>query len=204
MMMNLFSSFDPSTNLFSSNWVLTLFFISLWVNFWMKKSPIMMIFNTMENFLKKMVFMNKVIFSVFMMVFISNFYGQMPHIFPLSSHLSFTMSLALPLWLSSMIKSCKFMNLFFYKMIPASTPTALMPLMSLIELLSLMIRPVTLSIRLMANLTSGHLMMNFISSMNLMMNLEIMMELTYLLMEMFISLIQAYIFVLLISLYYMN
>nr|UXG18692.1 ATP synthase F0 subunit 6 [Xenos yangi] len=210
MMMNLFNVFDPATNNILPNWIIIFFIIFMWPNYWMNNTPFTKLMKYINHsLLNEMNLIDKkmslLIISLFSYIYMINLYGQIPHIFPFSSHLSFTLSLSLPFWISSMIKSLYYsMNLFFFNLIPSGTPLMMMPFMVLIEMTSILIRPITLSIRLMANMTSGHLMMSFISSLNLNILCITMMTMTqmiYLILEIFISIIQAYIFMLLISLY---
>ena len=89
---------------------------------------------------------------------------MLPYIFSCSSHLSFTLLLGGASWLShfSYNVSNYFSNLLSH-LVPIGTPLFLIHFIVLVELISLIIRPLTLAIRLIANMTSGHLILSLIS-----------------------------------------
>jgi len=106
------------------------------------------------------------------------------------------------------------MSGFIYKplsaiahLVPAGSPAPLIPFLVLIETISILIRPLTLTVRLVANIRAGHIVMTLIANLLRILTLDHIFILTfaaslfYILFEMFVSLIQAYIFTLLISLY---
>nr|YP_011017358.1 ATP synthase F0 subunit 6 [Amblyomma tigrinum]WQF69021.1 ATP synthase F0 subunit 6 [Amblyomma tigrinum] len=216
MMNNLFSIFDPSTSAyFSSNWmtlVLWLFVIPL--PFWISSSLFMIswkilikkifqeIMNNMEYFkYKNMLFL----ISIFLIIFFSNVSGLLPFVFTPSSHLVFSMLFSFPFWTSLIIFGIvnKF-NMIMCHLVPMGSPILLSFFMVLIETISNIIRPITLSIRLTANMISGHLLIHLLSS--------IMMKLPYyflmllimmmlLVLETAVAIIQSFVFITLISLY---
>nr|YP_010292304.1 ATP synthase F0 subunit 6 [Poecilobdella javanica]ULO25928.1 ATP synthase F0 subunit 6 [Poecilobdella javanica] len=151
-----------------------------------------------------------IIISLFLTLLNVNMMGLISFTFSLSSQLIFTLSVALPMWLSLILSS--FMNnkmVFMAHLLPDGAPLWLNPFLVLIETVSIMVRPLTLSFRLAANMTSGHvvlcLMTNFLSS--IMMNLSsmhlvlLLFSTMYLLFEVGICIIQGYIYCLLLSLY---
>merc|ERR550539_319875 len=84
--------------------------------------------------------------------------GLAPYIFTSSSHISFTLTLAMPIWLGRIVFSIKnqYNNLFAH-LVPRGTPVALMPVIVIIETVRNVIRPGTLSIRLAANIVAGRI-----------------------------------------------
>nr|AXS66342.1 ATP synthase F0 subunit 6 [Staphylinoidea sp. 6 KM-2017] len=217
MMSNLFSSFDPSTNLFSLNWLssmLGLMFIppmywiipSRWNFLWNKL--IMILHNEFKILLGSKIKGSTLIFiSLFSFILFNNLLGLFPYIFTSSSHLIFTLSLALPLWLSFMIFG--WLNNTIHMLahlVPQGTPPVLMPFMVLIESISNIIRPGTLAVRLAANMIAGHLLMTLLgntgNSMNLiLLNLLIFTQLLLLILESAVAMIQSYVFAILSTLY---
>nr|YP_011017293.1 ATP synthase F0 subunit 6 [Amblyomma dissimile]WQF68956.1 ATP synthase F0 subunit 6 [Amblyomma dissimile] len=216
MMNNLFSIFDPSTStIFSMNWsalIIWLFIIPF--PFWMNSSLFLTswkilfkkLFQEVSNniFLKK----NKMILlflSIFMIILFSNFFGLMPFIFTPSSHLVFTMFYSFSIWMSLMIFG--FVNKFNKMMIhlvPTGSPFILSFFMVLIESISNLIRPITLSVRLTANMISGHLLIHLLSSMMMEIHLFLIMFLIMimlLILETAVAMIQSFVFMTLISLY---
>nr|AML25618.1 ATP synthase F0 subunit 6 [Staphylinidae sp. BMNH 1274669] len=217
MMTNLFSSFDPSTNLFSLNWLSTflgLMFIpsmywlipSRWNFLWIK--IIMILHNEFKILLGSKIKGSTLIFiSLFSMIMFNNFLGLFPYIFTSSSHLVVTLALALPLWLSFMIYGWLNNTIhMFAHLVPQGTPPVLMPFMVLIESISNIIRPGTLAVRLAANMIAGHLLMTLLgntgSSLNLVMiNILIITQLLLLILESAVAIIQSYVFAVLSTLY---
>nr|YP_010708872.1 ATP synthase F0 subunit 6 [Matsumuraeses phaseoli]WCR51104.1 ATP synthase F0 subunit 6 [Matsumuraeses phaseoli] len=177
MMNNLFSIFDPTTNLFnlSINWIST--FIGLMFipySFWLIPNRFMvlwnLILNTLHKEFKTLLGSNGlngstfIFVSMFTFILFNNFLGLFPYIFTSTSHLTLSLSISLPLWLSFMfygwINNSQHM---FAHMIPQGTPSVLMPFMVLIETISNIIRPGTLAVRLTANMIAGHLLMTLLS-----------------------------------------
>nr|YP_009441816.1 ATP synthase F0 subunit 6 [Simianus niponicus]AOY39452.1 ATP synthase F0 subunit 6 [Simianus niponicus] len=219
MMTNLFSTFDPSTNLnLSFNWMST--FLGLMIlpsMYWIIPSRInslwMKISLTLHKEFKILLNINKMkgttllFISLFSMIMFNNFLGLFPYIFTSTSHLSLTLSLALPLWLSFMIFG--WINNTIHMLahlVPQGTPPALMPFMVCIETISNIIRPGTLAIRLAANMIAGHLLMTLLgntgSSLTItMLNLLIITQILLLILESAVAIIQSYVFAILSTLY---
>nr|YP_007475032.1 ATP synthase subunit 6 [Haemaphysalis formosensis]AFU55281.1 ATP synthase subunit 6 [Haemaphysalis formosensis]UXX50202.1 ATP synthase subunit 6 [Haemaphysalis formosensis] len=217
MMNNLFSIFDPSTSSwFSWNWCTMMLFLFLYPSIWWMSSSMFVIswkillskfFQEMTNNLKTFKFKNILFFvSIFVSILISNLLGLLPYVFTASSHLIFTMYLAFPIWLSMIIFSLsnKF-NKFMSHLVPIGSPIFLSAFMVLIETVSNLIRPITLSVRLMANMISGHLLIHLLSSLslisNLMMCISIPIMIMLMILETAVAIIQSFVFITLISLY---
>nr|YP_009400158.1 ATP synthase FO subunit 6 [Gekko hokouensis]AMW90874.1 ATP synthase FO subunit 6 [Gekko hokouensis] len=139
-----------------------------------------------------------------------NLLGLLPYTFTPSTQLSMNMGLAIPLWLATVLIGLRNQpTTALAHMLPTGTPILLIPILIIIETVSLLIRPLALGVRLTANLTAGHLLMTLISSATLlllpMMPLVSPMTLTLLLLltglEIAVAMIQAYVFTLLLSLY---
>nr|QXT60021.1 ATP synthase membrane subunit 6 [Tinocallis ulmicola] len=214
MTTNLFNVFDPSTMIFNLelNWLSTMFTIMLMPNFiWIMPNRIKWfmnkIFITLNNEML-MLYKSKntkspsfLFITLFMFIFINNFLGLFPYIFSSSSHMIFSMTLAMPFWLFfiilSMIKNTK--NMIAH-LIPLSTPIYLAPLMTIIETMSIFIRPFSLSIRLTANMIAGHLLMTLLNS-NSMMIIILLIQMFMMTFELCVAMIQSYVFSILSSLY---
>ena len=145
--------------------------------------------------------------SVFFFILFSNFIGLIPYIFTRTSHLSITLVLALPLWLGSMIYSIFYQyNNLLAHLVPVGTPRFLIPIIVIIETISNIIRPITLSIRLAANIVAGHLLLTLLGSQGpnlIFVNLIILIIgiVLLLLLEVAVACIQSYVFTILSSLY---
>ena len=94
----------------------------------------------------------------------NNFMGLFPYIFTAPRHLSFTLAIALPLWIGHIVKAwVKIPQRILAHLVPLGTPPALMPFIVLIEITRNVIRPLTLSVRLAANIIAGHLLLTLLS-----------------------------------------
>nr|YP_010026188.1 ATP synthase F0 subunit 6 [Oxytauchira flange]QOQ37032.1 ATP synthase F0 subunit 6 [Oxytauchira flange] len=220
MMTNLFSTFDPSTNILnlSLNWMST--FIGLTIMpymYWMMPSRINIMWNKLNLNLHnefKTLLSNKphngttfIFISIFIMLMFNNSMGLFPYIFTSTSHLTFTLSIALPLWMSFMMFGwINHTNHMFMHLVPQGTPMTLTMFMVLIETISNMIRPGTLAVRLAANMIAGHLLLTLMGnngtsmSMNLI-HLLIIGQMLLLMLESAVTIIQAYVFSILSTMY---
>nr|YP_009694219.1 ATP synthase F0 subunit 6 [Dytiscus sharpi]BBI93125.1 ATP synthase F0 subunit 6 [Dytiscus sharpi] len=220
MMTNLFSTFDPSTNILNLplNWMSTMMgILMLPMSFWLIPSRFNIIWINIINILHKEFktllgsFNQKgstfMFISLFSLILFNNFMGLFPYIYTSSSHMSMTLSLALPLWLSFMlfgwINNTQHM---FAHLVPQGTPPVLMPFMVCIETISNIIRPGTLAVRLAANMIAGHLLLTLLGNTGPMMNymllnLLIITQLLLLMLEFAVSIIQSYVFAILSTLY---
>nr|BAC23261.1 ATPase subunit 6 [Bregmaceros nectabanus] len=145
--------------------------------------------------------------AIFLMT--SNVLGLLPYTFTPTTQLSLNMALALPLWLATVILGLRHhTNHAFAHLLPEGTPTLLIPILIVIESISLIIRPLALAVRLTANLTAGHLLIHLIGaafftliSMPLVASFTGILLFLLTLLEIAVAMIQAYVFVLLLSLY---
>nr|YP_009701198.1 ATP synthase F0 subunit 6 [Idgia oculata]QEQ14404.1 ATP synthase F0 subunit 6 [Idgia oculata] len=216
MMMNLFSSFDPTTTFnLKLNWLSTfLCFLMIPPLYWMIPSRLNLIWKFILNALHKefKILMPQkgvtlIFTSLFSLILFNNFLGLFPYIFTSSSHMTFTLTLALPLWLSFMIFGWLNNTIhMFSHLVPQGTPPILMPFMVCIETISNIIRPGTLAIRLSANMIAGHLLLTLLGNTgtmltSLMINLLIIIQLLLLILEFAVSMIQSYVFAVLVTLY---
>nr|YP_010048401.1 ATP synthase F0 subunit 6 [Mollitrichosiphum tenuicorpus]QPK76754.1 ATP synthase F0 subunit 6 [Mollitrichosiphum tenuicorpus] len=214
MMMNLFNIFDPTTSMFnlSMNWITSLMIMILMPNFlWILPNRINWILNKiymmMNNEIlllyqsKKIKSPSFMFLTLFMFILMNNFNSLFPYIFSSSSHMIFSLSMALPFWLFFILISMfkNFKN-FIAHLIPLNTPIYLAPLMTLIETMSIFIRPMSLAIRLTANLIAGHLLMTLLNF-NSLMILIIIIQMFMMMFEMCVAFIQSYVFSILSSLY---
>ncbi|GBR10988.1 F0F1 ATP synthase subunit A [Acetobacter oeni] len=105
------------------------------------------------------------IFALFFFILAGNYLGLVPHSFTFTSHIAVTFALAIMVFVLSIIVSLKVQGLkFFAHFMPAGAPVALAPLLVPIEILSFLSRPVSLSIRLFANMVAGHVMFDIFAS----------------------------------------
>nr|AXS66204.1 ATP synthase F0 subunit 6 [Tenebrionoidea sp. 24 KM-2017] len=218
MMMNLFSSFDPSSNLnLSLNWLSSIIFILIIPSFyWIIPSRMMMLMNkillTLHQEFKILLGITSkgltmIFISLLFLILINNFMGLFPYIFTSTSHMTISFSLAFPLWLTFMLFGwLNNTNHMFAHLVPQGTPSMLMSFMVCIESVSNLIRPLTLAIRLSANMIAGHLLLTLLGNTgNMMMSylipILIITQLLLLTLEFAVSVIQSYVFAILVTLY---
>nr|ALO77008.1 ATP synthase F0 subunit 6 [Mordellidae sp. GENSP02] len=218
MMMNLFSSFDPSSNWnLSLNWLSSLLgLVLIPYTFWLIPNRTSMLWNKIlltlhkefKNLLTPTMKGSSLIFiSLFSFILFNNFLGLFPYIFTSSSHMVMTLTLALPLWLTFMLFGWLTNTTHMLAhLVPQGTPPVLMPFMVLIETISNLIRPGTLAIRLSANMIAGHLLMTLLGNTGPMMNMLtinilIIVQIALLVLESAVSIIQSYVFAVLTTLY---
>ena len=225
MIIDIFSSFDPfNSNLNSSStaifWTITIAPISLllpsfWINqkisTWLTSRTNEIIYSqstrTQGGNLGPMPLILTSLFSIIILV---NLTGITPYLLSSSSHLLFTVSLGFPLWaaltISGFIKNPKITTA---NLLPGGAPIWLNPALIPIETIRILVRPITLTVRLAANIRAGHIVLGLIgiycaTRISTSFPLALLLLLTqvgYTLFEFAICLIQAYIFCLLLSLY---
>nr|YP_009045968.1 ATP synthase F0 subunit 6 [Engaeus sericatus]CDR98464.1 ATP synthase F0 subunit 6 [Engaeus sericatus] len=219
MMTNLFSIFEPSSSIFSLslNWSSTFLGIiflpwffwassSRWLFLWMKTYHLLnKEFKTIlgpSNMGISFIFV-----SLFSYILFNNLLGLTPYTFTSSSHLSMTLTLALPLWVSFILFGwINHTQHMFEHLVPQGTPGVLMPFMVLIETTSNIIRPGTLAIRLAANMIAGHLLLTLLGNTgpflpNSLITILIFSQILLLLLEAAVAIIQSYVFAILSTLY---
>jgi len=145
--------------------------------------------------------------GLFFFILYSNFIGLFPYIFTSTSHLTITVRLILPLWLGYIIfYLAKGTNFFLSHLVPRGTPYALMPFIVIIEIVRRLIRPLTLSVRLAANIIAGHILISLVSSPlilapTFMFGCIFFTLIALVVLELAVSIIQSYVFGTLLSLY---
>nr|ACN11642.1 ATP synthase subunit 6 [Cathorops manglarensis]ACN11644.1 ATP synthase subunit 6 [Cathorops manglarensis] len=148
--------------------------------------------------------------SLMIFILTLNMLGLLPYTFTPTTQLSLNMGLAVPLWLATIIIGMRNQpTVALGHLLPEGTPTPLIPILIIIETISLLIRPLALGVRLTANLTAGHLLIQLISTatitlmplMTTVATFTAILLVLLTLLEIAVAFIQAYVFVLLLSLY---
>ena len=147
------------------------------------------------------------VFTLFMFVLFCNMVGMLPYAFTVTSHIIVTFVLAAAVFIGVTIigfikHGFKYLELF----VPKGVPIALLPLIVIIEIISYLSRPVSLSVRLFANMMAGHTMLKvfggFVISLGLLggwLPLSFSVALTGL--EILVAFLQAYVFAILTCIY---
>jgi len=153
------------------------------------------------------------VFSIFMLLSVSNLIGIVPYAFTISSHIVVTAALALLVFLTVLIygfykNGLKFFSIF----VPNNVPIYILPLVVAIEIFSFFVRPVSHSVRLFANMLAGHITLKvfasfvatlgafgFLGWLGAIVPLGLTVALTAL--ELLIAFLQAYVFAILTCIY---
>nr|AVW86196.1 ATP synthase F0 subunit 6 [Iphione sp. YZ-2018] len=226
MMTDIFSSFDPATSSLHTSaspimfWALssmslTILSSSLWLTpnrlNWLLSFPLSIMSSQIkQTFSVKIKGFPYIITSLFITLIMLNLMGLIPYIFSSTSHLILTLSFGLPCWLSLIISGATANpKPFIAHLLPSGAPQWLAPPLIIIETISTLVRFFTLSVRLMANMSAGHILLGLMgiyatsalfSSMTSTVTL-LTIQSFYTIFEVAICFIQAYIFCLLLSLY---
>ena len=153
------------------------------------------------------------IFSLFMFVLFCNMVGMLPYSFTVTSHIIVTLIMALFIFIAVTIigflkHGFKYLSIF----VPSGVPTVLLPLITVIEIISYLSRPVSLSVRLFANMMAGHTMLKvfggfavaFLSAGGMMSAgaiAPVAMMVAFTGLEFLIAFLQAYVFTILTCIY---
>jgi F-type H+-transporting ATPase subunit a len=153
------------------------------------------------------------VFSLFMFVLVANLFGMFPYFFTVTSHIIVTFALAMLVILTVILygfyrHGLKFLKLF----VPHGVPGALIPLVTMIEVISFLSRPISLSVRLFANMLAGHITLKvfsgFVVSLGAMgavgfvgAALPLAMTVALTALEFLVAFLQAYVFAVLTCMY---
>jgi len=217
MINNLFSVFDPRSSILKISWFILFISVSLIsISTWKIKNSIRKFYSKIIATLKKEVKFSLgdtekrtelIIITVFFSILLINFLALYPQIFSPTSHLTVTLPISLLFWLTVVmfgwIKNTKHM---LAHLLPQGTPPALMIFIVAIELTRNIIRPITLCVRLTANLIAGHLLITLLGNALVSLHptsviLASSAPLILTILESAVACIQAYVFITLITLY---
>ena len=146
------------------------------------------------------------IFSVFMFVLFGNMLGMLPYSFTYTSHLAVTFALAAFIFVAvTVIAIAKHGMKFFSFFLPHGVPIAMAPLLIPIEIISYLSRPVSLSVRLFANMMAGHTLLKvvagFVIPLGIFGAIPVFGLVAVTALELLIAFLQAYIFTILTCIY---
>lgn len=225
MLTDIFSAFDPATSFIYSRLPLSLFWLLnftilffLHGSFWLSSNRLFWMISLPSDFITNQVTQTlgfhikgfaTTVTPLFLILITLNLTGIIPYVFRTTTHLIFTFCFGLPLWLALIISSLTHApKAFAAGLLPTGAPDWLSPPLVLIETLRTLVRPITLSFRLAANLRAGHIILGLVgiySACALFSSISaaflIFIQVGYTMFEFGICLVQAYIFCLLLSLY---
>jgi F-type H+-transporting ATPase subunit a len=153
------------------------------------------------------------VFSLFLFILIANVVGLFPYTFTVTSHIVVTFAFAAFIFLLCIVAGIVRNGFgFFGRFVPPNTPGYLLPLIVLIELISFLSQPLTLSIRLFANMTAGHILVKVFAGFVISLGaaggllaaiapIPFMMTVAFYGLELIVAIVQAYVFALLTCIY---
>ena len=229
MIIDIFSSFDPRDfpSIFSISlpnifpWIISLLITPIiFHHLWIFPSRVSTVLTIPINFIMSQVTkltgihlagFASTVTSLFVFIIIINLLGLAPYIFGLTGHIVISLSLSLPIWMSLIISAIVFSpSSWAASFLPTGTPAALSSFLILIEAVRISVRPVTLAVRLTANITAGHTILGIVgiyASASLLSISTIpfialyLFHFGYIIFEFGVAIVQGYIFCLLVSLY---
>lgn len=153
------------------------------------------------------------VFSLFVFILVANLFGMFPYFFTVTSHIIVTAALAL-LVIGTVIfygfwkNGLGFLKLF----VPSGVPGVLMPLIVAIEVMSFISRPISLSVRLFANMLAGHITLKVFAGFIIMLSglgiggvfasiLPLAFTVALTALEFLVAFLQAYVFAILTCMY---
>jgi F-type H+-transporting ATPase subunit a len=153
------------------------------------------------------------VFSIFMLLTVSNVVGIIPYAFTISSHIIVTAALAFLVFFTVLVYGFYKNGLKFFKLfVPSGVPIAIMPLVVPIEIISFLSRPISHSVRLFANMLAGHITLKVFASFVTMLGamgiagwvgavLPLGLTVALTALELLVAFLQAYVFTILTIIY---
>jgi F-type H+-transporting ATPase subunit a len=153
------------------------------------------------------------VFALFMFVLFGNLLGMLPYAFTFTSHIAVTFALALMVFvLITVVAIALHGTHFFSYFLPEGAPKVLAPLIIVIEIISYLSRPISLSVRLFANMVAGHVMLKVFATFVVMMGgagavgvlgaaAPLAINVALVGFEFLVAFLQAYVFAMLTSIY---
>lgn len=153
------------------------------------------------------------VFSLFMFVLVANMFGMIPFFFTFTSHIIITFALALLVFLVVIIYGVYKNGLKFFKLfVPSGVPGYVLPIVVPIEVVSFLSRPISLSVRLFANILAGHITLKVFAGFIVTLGglgflgwlgalLPLIMTVAITALEFLVAALQAYVFAVLTSMY---
>jgi len=175
---------------------------------YIKSKILSIVGNDLKILLKKRAFLQILFSGLFLALLLNNLLGLIVYIFSTTRHLRITLTLRMIIWIRLFLVNIIFnTKRFLSHLVPENISYALTPLIVLIESLSNLIRPFILGIRIRANIIAGHLLMTLVREILgrlrrigfIITSLGIVL---LIILERIVRIIQAYIFTILIGLYF--
>ena len=146
------------------------------------------------------------IFTLFMFILVGNLVGMIPFAYTFTSQIIVTFAMAATIFIGVTVIGLVRHGLHFFSLfVPSGTPLILAPLLIPIEVISYFVRPVSLSVRLFANMMAGHTMMKVFGGFTVLLGVlgvaPIILLVALTGFEIMVAVLQAYVFTVLTCLY---
>jgi F-type H+-transporting ATPase subunit a len=152
------------------------------------------------------------VFTLFIFIFVANMLGMIPGFFTVTSHIVVTAALAGLVFLTVLVVGFAKNGLSFLKLfVPEGVPIYVLPLVTLIEIISFLSRPISHSVRLFANMLAGHITLKVFGGFVVMLlgagsfaalaPLPLVMAIALTALEVLVAFLQAYVFTMLTCMY---
>jgi F-type H+-transporting ATPase subunit a len=152
------------------------------------------------------------VFALFIFIFVCNMLGMIPGAFTVTSHIVVTAALAALVFLTVLVVGFAKNGLHFFKLfVPSGVPIYILPLVTLIEIISFLSRPVSHSVRLFANMLAGHITLKVFGGFVVMLlgagsfailsPLPLLAAIALTALEFLVAFLQAYVFTMLTCMY---
>jgi len=139
------------------------------------------------------------ILSIFLFILLGNLFGMIPFAFTFTSHIVVTFSLAMVVFFIALSVEISYKGVgFFSRFLPGGVPALMIPVIVPVEILSFVFRPISLSVRLFANMLAGHIILKIFAGCTVMMGflgfVPLAFNVVFMGFECFVAVLQAYIF----------
>ena len=152
------------------------------------------------------------VFTLFIFIFVCNMLGMIPGAFTVTSHIVVTAALAAIVFLTVLVVGFAKNGLHFFKLfVPSGVPIFVLPLVTVIEVISFLSRPISHSVRLFANMLAGHITLKVFGGFVVMLlgagsfavlsPLPLLMAIALTALEFLVAFLQAYVFTMLTCMY---
>lgn len=161
------------------------------------------IYSSIETSNFKYKFINRIIASLMGYIILINFLGLIPYNFSITSIATVNFSLSFLFFFAITINFIKNKERILTHLVPKSSPTPLIFILVIIETLRILIRPITLGLRITANIIAGHVILTIIGSGLTCINIRSIFLINFVILvnilETIVAIIQAYVIVILLN-----
>ena len=146
-----------------------------------------------------------IIITIWLFVLLSNIFGMIPYTFTLTSQFIIVLSITIPVFIGINIYGLYLHGFnLTYIILPSGVPLGLTPIIAVLELFSYLIRILSLTLRLSANMIAGHILMKILLSVFISFPFFSFILLPFVILEFVVAFLQGYVYITLIVSYYQD